>query len=117
MLPRGNRLRRSTDFPDTTRRGVRAARSLLVVHVAPPGADADLLTRMGLSVGKGVGGSVVRHKVSRRLRAEIRGRLWIVPIGSTIVVRALPRAASASSATLGRELESALMSAASKLAR
>ena len=115
MLPSGNRLRRSSDFPDTTRRGVRASRSLLVVHVAPPPTGLEPLTRVGLSVGKGVGGSVVRHKVSRRLRAEMRGRIRLVPNGSTVVVRALPGAASASSATLGRELESALKSAASKI--
>ena len=117
MLPRENRLRKSSDFPETTRRGVRSARSLVVVHVALLHADSDSPTRMGLTVGKGVGGSVVRHKVSRRLRAEMRGRLGIVPTGSTIVVRALPGAASASSATLGRELESALMSAVLKLRR
>lgn len=115
MLPSGNRLRKSLDFPDTTRRGVRAARSLLVVHVALPSAGSKSLTRVGLSVGRGVGGSVVRHRVSRRLRAQMQGRMGLVPNGSTVVVRALPGAASASSTTLGRELESALMSATSKL--
>ncbi|CAB4939279.1 MAG: ribonuclease P protein component [Actinobacteria bacterium] len=117
MLASGNRLRRSTDFQLVARRGIRVSRSCLVIHVSPPPSEPFGLTRVGLSVGKGVGGSVVRHRVARRLREEMRERLSLLPSGSTIVVRALPGAAAASSRKLGQELASALASAALKLSR
>ncbi len=117
MLASGNRLRRSTDFQLATRRGMRASRSCLVVHLTLPLPESVLLTRVGLSVGKGVGGSVVRHRVARRLRSQMRDLLGTLPIGSTVVVRALPPAATASSRLLGQELASALASAVSKLSR
>ncbi|MFZ4484986.1 MAG: ribonuclease P protein component [Candidatus Nanopelagicales bacterium] len=117
MLASENRLRRSTDFQSVSRRGIRVSRSCLVIHVIPPPANSALLTRVGLSVGKGVGGSVVRHRVARRLRSQMRGLLGALPSGSTVVVRALPPAATASSRLLGEELVSALASAATKLSR
>ena len=63
---------------------------------------------MGLVVGKAVGTSVVRHQVSRRLRAQLRPRLDLLPAGADLVVRALPEAATASSAALGRDLDRVL---------
>jgi ribonuclease P protein component len=64
--------------------------------------------RVGLVVSKGVGGSVVRHRVSRQLRHLLRDRLDRLPAGSRLVVRAAPAAASASSAALGVDLDAAL---------
>ena len=51
---------------------------------------------------------MVRHQVSRRLRAQLADRLSTLPAGSRLVVRALPSAADTSSADLGRQLDSAL---------
>lgn len=65
-------------------------------------------SRVGLVVGKAVGTSVVRHQVSRRLRAQLRLRLDRLPAGAALVVRALPDAAGASSASLGRDLDRAV---------
>lgn len=62
----------------------------------------------GLIVSKKVGGSVVRHQVSRRLRAELAARLDRLPAGASLVVRALPEASGASSDRLGRDLDAAL---------
>lgn len=64
--------------------------------------------RVGLVVSKAVGGSVVRHRVARRLRAQLAPRLGVLPAGSGTVVRALPSAAQASSAQLGAALDKAL---------
>lgn len=72
------------------------------------GGDISPTTKVGLIVGKKVGGSVVRHQVSRRLRAQLSTRLNAVPAGSSVVVRALPEAADASSAELGQDLDAAL---------
>lgn len=59
-------------------------------------------------MSKAVGGSVVRHAVTRRLRHLVAPRLHRLPAGSTLVVRALPPAAAASSAQLGHDLDAAL---------
>ncbi|MDQ1739062.1 MAG: ribonuclease protein component [Pseudonocardiales bacterium] len=73
-------------------------------------ADADraAVTKVGLVVGKAVGASVVRHQVSRRLRAQLRERLDLIPNGAKLVVRALPETSAATSAVLGRDLSRAL---------
>jgi ribonuclease P protein component len=59
-------------------------------------------------VSRSVGGSVVRHRVTRRLRAQLLPRLRRLPAGSIAVVRALPPAATASSAEFGADLDAAL---------
>jgi ribonuclease P protein component len=63
---------------------------------------------VGFVVSKAVGGSVVRHRVARRLRHLLRDRLDQFPAGTRLVVRALPRSATASSARLAADLDRAL---------
>jgi ribonuclease P protein component len=63
---------------------------------------------VGFVVSKAVGNSVVRHRVSRRLRHQMAERLGQLPVGAAVVVRALPPAATASSAELGKDLDAAL---------
>jgi ribonuclease P protein component len=71
----------------------------------PAGGGAP---RAGLVVSKAVGGSVVRHRVSRRLRHLLAPRLDELPAGAMIVIRALPPSADATSAELGDELDAGL---------
>ena len=107
MLPPSHRMRRAGDFATVIRSGRRARRGCVVIHVhddVHPGAAI-----VGLVVGKTVGGSVVRHHVSRRLRAQMASRLERLPVGSGTVIRALPEAATASSAALGADLDAALV--------
>jgi len=68
-------------------------------------------------VSKAVGGSVVRHAVARRLRHLTAPRLSSLPEGSSVVVRALPASAQASSAELAVDLDGALASALRKAER
>lgn len=98
-------MRDSEDFRVTVRRGVRAARPTLVAHVLSGDAGA---TSVGLVVSKSVGTAVVRNRVKRRLRHLVRDRLDHLPEGSRLVVRALPPAGTASSATLAGDLDAAL---------
>lgn len=109
MLPAAARLTRREDFTTAVRRGRRATQGTLVVHLAPGTGG----TRAGFVVSQAVGGSVVRHRVQRRLRHLVRDRLDRVPSGSLLVVRALPAAAGASSAELSHDLDSALSRARS----
>ncbi|GAA2739649.1 MULTISPECIES: ribonuclease P protein component [Kitasatospora] len=124
MLPTENRLRRRQDFATAVKRGRRAGRPLLVVHlnrdgepVGPSDRNSDLhphvaeglpSARAGFVVSKAVGPAVVRNLVKRRLRHLIRERLSRLPAGSLIVVRALPAAADASYHDLEHDLDAAL---------
>lgn len=109
MLPAAARLRRSEDFRVVMRRGARAGKRRLVVHALttdPPGpAEA---ARAGFVVSKAVGNSVVRHRVTRRLRHLVSERLGTLPPGSSLVIRALPPAADATSGELGSDLDASL---------
>lgn len=95
---------------------------MLVVHLdrtpdgdrtAPRSHPGDT-PRVGFVVSRAVGGSVVRHTVTRRLRHLVRARLGALPAGSSVVVRALPGAATASSQQLGADLDAALERAVRK---
>lgn len=92
MLPAANRMRAAADFAHTTRRGTKVTRGSVVVYLA--GTDDSAGPRVGLVVSKAVGNSVVRHRVSRRIRGAVRPLLPTLPPGSRVVVRALPGAAT-----------------------
>ena len=68
-------------------------------QVAPPSRSATGGTppgaRAGFVVGKAVGNSVVRHRVTRRLRAAVLHELPRLPASADLVVRARPEAATA----------------------
>lgn len=116
-------MRRAVDFSAVVRNGVRARSGCIVVHQharlpRPASAlsaleDVTAPPLVGLVVGRTVGNSVIRHRTSRRLRAQLRPRLGELPAGSGTVVRALPAAGTATSAQLSGDLESAF----SRLAR
>ncbi|GHB66028.1 ribonuclease P protein component [Streptomyces cirratus] len=115
MLSPENRLRRREDFASAVRRGRRAGRPLLVVHLRTSGAtdphepgEIDPSTRAGFVVSKAVGNAVVRNRVKRRLRHLVRERLSQLPAGSLVVVRALPGAGDAGLDELARDLDAAL---------
>jgi len=100
-------MRRSDDFTSVVRIGARSRRGSVVVHVSRDLRAAGAPPQIGLIVGRSVGGSVVRHRVARRLRGQLAGRLTALPEGSGVVVRALPDAAEATSARLGADLDAA----------
>jgi ribonuclease P protein component len=76
---------------------------------ADPGPAVPV--RVGFVVGRAVGGSVVRHRVQRRLRHLCRERLDDLPAGSRLVVRALAPAAGATYQELGADLDRCLQRA------
>ncbi|MDX2645935.1 ribonuclease P protein component [Streptomyces sp. NBC_00510] len=116
MLPTGNRLRRRQDFATAVRRGRRAGRPLLVVHLRTDSDTRDphaaggsaSPARAGFVVSKAVGDAVTRNLVKRRLRHLVRERLSVLPPGSLVVVRALPGAGDADHSQLARDLDAAL---------
>jgi ribonuclease P protein component len=116
-------MRHRDDFTRAVRRGRRAGRPLLVVHLLAQG-DGPVVTgspatptmpttptppaRVGLVVSRAVGGAVTRTRVKRRLRHLAAQRLDRLSPGSLLVVRANPGAATATSAELGADLDRAL---------
>jgi ribonuclease P protein component len=116
VLPSESRVRRGDEFARAIRAGRRSGRAHLVAYLAagPEGSEAidEARTgpgaRAGFVVSKAVGNAVVRNRVRRRLRHLCASRLGGLPPGSILVVRALPPAAEADSALLGRELDAAL---------
>ena len=135
-MPTYARMRRSEDFRRTVRLGVRAGRRTLVVHAfrEPPAPELDDPLRdgplldaegagtagrapqVGFVVSKTVGSAVCRNRVRRRLRHLTRPHLSELSAGTTVVVRALPHAATAGP-DLSTDLDAAWASALAKLGR
>ena len=105
MLPAVHRMRSSAEFREVVRRGRSVARRDVIVHVRAGRAGS---ARVGIVVGRSVGGSVVRHRVTRRLRAQLAERVLRLPDGTCLVARARPSAAVVGSSELGGQLDSAL---------
>ena len=116
MLPAQARLRRRPDFTLVVRSGRRAGRPTLVLHylserpVARLGGPLDPPAgpRAGFVVGRSVGNSVCRHRVTRQLRHLVGAQLHRLPASADLVVRARPEAAGAGSDVLGRDLDAGL---------
>lgn len=80
------------------------------MHLLAPAdpAAAPLPPRAGLVVSKAVGGSVVRSRVARRLRHQLRPVLPALAAGTRLVVRAAPAAATAPSSAIEHDLRAAV---------
>ncbi|MGG5172395.1 ribonuclease P protein component [Pseudarthrobacter sp. J1738] len=114
MLATQNRLRTSADFSATVRSGVRNGRRNLVLYTA--NIDSGLPSKIGFIVSKGVGNSVVRNLVKRRLRETAAITVKEHGTGLNIVVRALPAAAAASWQELSADYNAALTHTLRRLA-
>ena len=116
MLPAQARLRRRPEFTAVVRSGRRTGRPTMVLHLLPERpvtgdvarGGAAPCPRVGLVVGRSVGNSVVRHRVSRRLRAAAREQLGRLPASADLVLRARPEAATAGFDRLRADLSSGL---------
>ena len=64
-------LKKNADFQKVYNEGVSFANKYLVMYVRKNGTDGN---RLGISVSKKVGNSVVRHRVTRLIRESYRLR-------------------------------------------
>jgi len=88
------RLSRSGDFDRVYREGRSHGNRFIVMHAFPRSSDdgaADV--RMGVSVGRKVGGAVQRNAVKRALREAFWSRAEALPPGHDFVLVARPDAA------------------------
>ncbi len=104
MLPAVHRLTDADVFRQAARSGRRAASRTLVTHLLEAGDEGNSPVRVGFVVSKAVGNAVIRNRVKRRLRPLVREQISLLPAAGVLVVRALPRAGSASSAELRADL-------------
>ena len=101
MLPSQHKLANSEEFKQTIRKGKRAGRDTVVVHLRTNVFDHNDPNvtvggpRCGLVVSKAVGNAVTRHAVSRKLRHVFLELAREIPADHRVVIRALPPAATA----------------------
>ena len=93
--PKRRRLSRSAEFERVYRQGRSKADRYLVLYAFPHAGDAsssaaDEGPRLGLSVGRRVGGAVERSRVKRVLREAFWEEAERLPAGSDYVVVARP---------------------------
>ena len=113
MLPVSARLTSPQDFARTTKSGLRVTTQHFVgyLYVNPASTEQP---RAGLIIGKAVGGSVRRHRVSRQIRHAIAPTLSQFPQGSLIVIRGLKQSVNIDVAKEVEEISHRLISKAAK---
>ncbi len=91
---RRGRLSRSADFDRVYREGRSRANRYLVLHYFPraDGATTSPEPRLGLAVGRKVGGAVERNRVKRLLREAFGAVAPALPAGHDYVLVARPEA-------------------------
>lgn len=106
-------MKRSAEFGETVKYGMRMAQPDLVVHFrrmsdGDDGRDDGKAPHVGLIIAKSVGSAVERHRVARRLRHVARGLVTELHESDRVVIRALPSSRDASSTRLGQQLRRGL---------
>jgi ribonuclease P protein component len=87
---RRRRLSRSGEFDRVYREGFSRASRYLVLYSFPRGEEADSEMRLGVSVGRKVGGAVERNRVKRLLREAFWSLEERLPPGHDFVLVARP---------------------------
>ena len=100
-------LKKNRDFQQVYKRGTSKANRHLVMYVLP---NQHMMNRLGISVSKKVGNSVVRHRLTRLIRESYRLNEAEFENSLDIVVVARPQAKDRTY----QEIESALMHLAGK---
>ena len=106
MLARRYRLTSASDIATTLRSGRKLRVPGAVISLWKTSGES--CPQVGLAVGKVVGNSVVRSRVSRVLRHGIAPLVGQLPPGTWIVIRALPGSEGVSSTDWTRRLATAL---------
>ena len=109
--PKRRRLSRSAEFERVYRQGRSKGNRYLVLYAFPRDEESEEGPRLGLSVGRRVGGAVDRSRVKRVLREAFWEESQRLPAGSDYVVVARPE----SLALTEREGEPGIRTALSEL--
>ncbi len=95
------RLRTGSEFDAVFKRGARLEGRLFQLVAAPNGLQHD---RLGLAIGRRVGGAVERNRARRLVRESFRGLGPGLGPGVDLIVVALPEIVGSSQAEVEREL-------------
>ncbi len=96
---------RRPEFERVYRNGERRSSRLFTLHYLPNGLECS---RFGMSVGRALGGAVVRNRIRRRVREVLRQRRQEISSGWDIILHPRGTAATANFAELATELVSLL---------
>jgi len=91
VLPKNARLTVSADFARATKSGTRVTTENFVGYLYISPVTNNDHPKCGLIVNKGVGGSVTRHALARKVRHAVAPQLSKLPTGSLLVIRALAK--------------------------
>ena len=91
MLPNSARIKSSSDFARVTKTGRRIATNSLVGYFYTESISQTEQPKLGLIVGKSIGNSVIRNRISRQIRHAVSQNLTDLPNGTLLVVRAIKR--------------------------
>ena len=94
-------LKKNEDFRKVYENGVSLADSFLVMYKLPNNSNEN---RLGISVSKKVGNSIVRHHLTRLIREAYRLHEEMFDTGLDIVIVARSRAKSSSYKTIEKSL-------------
>jgi ribonuclease P protein component len=91
VLPKNARLTISADFARATKSGTRVTTENFVGYLYISPVTNNDHPKCGLIVNKGVGGSVTRHALARKVRHAVAPQIAKLPSGSLLVIRALAK--------------------------
>jgi ribonuclease P protein component len=92
VLPNSARIKSSSDFARVTKTGKRFTTNSLVGYLLidkSSNQSNNQPAKLGLIVGRLVGNSVVRNRISRQIRHAAKTSLPELPTGSLLVIRAI----------------------------
>ena len=100
-FPKSRRLLKRSEFDRVYRDGARSANAFFSAVCC----EVEGPTRVGLAVGRSVGGAVVRNRVKRLLREAVRNRFDRLPDGWDVVLQARKSITDASAYALDAEIQ------------
>ena len=89
VLAKSARLTASSDFARATKSGARVTTEHFVGYLYISPVTNHDSAKCGLIISKAVGGSVKRHRISRKIRHAVAAHIATLPTGSLLVIRAL----------------------------
>jgi len=114
-FPRSARLLRRSDFERVYRGGKKHfTGSMTVFFLRRDPAEGG--PRVGLTVGRALGGSVVRNRIRRRMREAVRLSLRGLQVSADLVLHPRKSVLEADFAALCREVQGAFAAVSTKLA-
>lgn len=94
MLAKTARLTESGDFARATKSGLRYSSANFVGYLYINTTSTEP-ARAGLIISKSVGGSVIRHRLARKIRHCLHDNYAQLPLGSLLVIRGLNKSSTA----------------------